>query len=57
MDTKHYIFPGNCEKQKVGAGSLQTDYEDMSMVGLGAMQDANSTLEDFVSYFVISNSF
>lgn len=29
--------------------SLETDFEDMAMVGLDAMQRANSTLEDFVS--------
>ena len=40
--------PSNCE-QKASAGSLQIDCEDMAMVGVGAMQDANSTLEDFVS--------
>ncbi|KAF7134467.1 hypothetical protein RHSIM_Rhsim08G0012600 [Rhododendron simsii] len=38
---------GNCEN-KSDFGALQTDYEDMAMVGLGAMQDANSTLEDFL---------
>ncbi|KAL6993166.1 hypothetical protein U1Q18_011283 [Sarracenia purpurea var. burkii] len=38
---------GNCE-QKAGFVSLETDYDDMAMVGLGAMQDANSTLEDFL---------
>ncbi|PSS36684.1 F-box/WD repeat-containing protein [Actinidia chinensis var. chinensis] len=44
---------GNCEQKKAGAGSMQTDYEDMAMVGLEAMQDANSTLEDFCrSYFL-----
>ncbi|GFY80239.1 hypothetical protein Acr_01g0000520 [Actinidia rufa] len=43
------IQAGNCEQKKAGAGSMQSDYEDMAMVGLGAMQDANSTLEDFVS--------
>ncbi|CAL5371879.1 unnamed protein product [Camellia sinensis] len=37
---------GNCE-HKAGNNSLQTDYDDMAMVGLAAMQDANSTLEDF----------
>ncbi|XP_058179566.1 uncharacterized protein LOC131298228 isoform X2 [Rhododendron vialii] len=43
---------GNCEN-KSDFGALQTDYEDMAMVGLGAMQDANSTLEDFCrSYFM-----
>ncbi|KAF5957865.1 hypothetical protein HYC85_005090 [Camellia sinensis] len=38
---------GNCE-HKSGNDSLQTDYDDMAMVGLAAMQDANSTLEDFL---------
>lgn len=43
---------GNCENNE-DFGVLQTDYEDMAMVGLGAMQDANSTLEDFCrSYFM-----
>lgn len=28
---------------------LQTDNDDMAMIGLGAMERANSTLEDFVS--------
>ncbi|XP_042971444.1 uncharacterized protein LOC122303642 isoform X2 [Carya illinoinensis] len=35
------------------AGSLETNFEDMAMVGLDAMQRANSTLEDFCrSYFM-----
>ncbi|KAL7223387.1 hypothetical protein ACSBR1_024940 [Camellia fascicularis] len=43
---------GNGE-HKAGNDSLQTDYNDMAMVGLAAMQDANSTLEDFCrSYFM-----
>ncbi|CAL5374124.1 unnamed protein product [Camellia sinensis] len=43
---------GNCE-HKAGNNSLQTDYDEMAMVGLAAMQDANSTLEDFCrSYFM-----
>ncbi|XP_028067719.1 uncharacterized protein LOC114270429 isoform X2 [Camellia sinensis] len=43
---------GNCE-HKAGTNSLQTDHDDMAMVGLAAMQDANSTLEDFCrSYFM-----
>ncbi|CAL5418217.1 unnamed protein product [Camellia sinensis] len=37
---------GNCE-HKACNNSLQIDYDDMVMVGLAAMQDANSTLEDF----------
>ncbi|XP_059640314.1 uncharacterized protein LOC132282600 isoform X2 [Cornus florida] len=38
---------------KVGCASSQSDSEDMAMVGLDAMQRANSTLEDFCrSYFM-----
>lgn len=48
MYTYQHFLSGNCEN-KSDFGALQTDYEDMAMVGLGAMQDANSTLEDFVS--------
>jgi hypothetical protein len=38
----------DCDNKK-DAGLLQTNFEDMAMVGLDAMQRANSTLEDFVS--------
>ncbi|XP_041005770.1 uncharacterized protein LOC121250652 isoform X2 [Juglans microcarpa x Juglans regia] len=38
---------------RLHAGSLETDFEDMALVGLDAMQRANSTLEDFCrSYFM-----
>ncbi|KAG6660995.1 hypothetical protein CIPAW_03G143900 [Carya illinoinensis] len=60
----HYASLGTC--QNLGnnslqldydswlyAGSLETNFEDMAMVGLDAMQRANSTLEDFCrSYFM-----
>lgn len=34
---------------KPESGQLQTNSEEIAMVGLDAMQRANSTLEDFVS--------
>ncbi|KAM5577188.1 hypothetical protein ABKV19_007837 [Rosa sericea] len=38
---------------KSESGPLQTDFEEIAMVGLDAMQRANSTLEDFCrSYFM-----
>uniref|UniRef100_A0A5B7BW97 Uncharacterized protein n=1 Tax=Davidia involucrata TaxID=16924 RepID=A0A5B7BW97_DAVIN len=44
--------PLHCD-DKAGCSLLQTDSEDMAMVGLDAMQRANSTLEDFCrSYFM-----
>ncbi|XP_052189520.1 uncharacterized protein LOC127799489 isoform X2 [Diospyros lotus] len=40
-------------QDKSGFDSFQTKHEDMAMVGLTAMQDAKSTLEDFCrSYFM-----
>ncbi|XP_028963813.1 uncharacterized protein [Malus domestica] len=50
----------NCENalqfdcgHKLESSSLHTDFEEMAMVGLDAMQRANSTLEDFCrSYFM-----
>ncbi|XP_062149395.1 uncharacterized protein LOC133858003 isoform X2 [Alnus glutinosa] len=42
----------DCDNKK-DAGLLQTNFEDMAMVGFDAMQRANSTLEDFCrSYFM-----
>lgn len=42
----------DCDNKK-DAGLLQTNFEDMAMVELDAMQRANSTLEDFCrSYFM-----
>ena len=35
---------------KSESGPLQTNSEEIAMVGLDAMQRANSTLEDFVSW-------
>ncbi|KAA8546787.1 hypothetical protein F0562_003216 [Nyssa sinensis] len=44
--------PLHCD-DKAGCSVLQTDSEDMALVGLDAMQRANSTLEDFCrSYFM-----
>ncbi|CAL5326859.1 unnamed protein product [Camellia sinensis] len=51
LSEKVQTSEGNCE-HKAGNNSLQTDYDEMAMVGLAAMQDANSTLEDFLSYFM-----
>lgn len=34
---------------KLDFGSIQNNYGEIAMVGLDAMQRANSTLEDFVS--------
>ncbi|CAK9170852.1 unnamed protein product [Ilex paraguariensis] len=46
------VFPLYCDK-KAGLDSLQNDSDSMGMVGLDAMQRANSTLEDFCrSYFM-----
>ena len=38
----------DCENETY-SGMLQTNFEGMAVVGLDAMQRANSTLEDFVS--------
>ena len=37
-----------CER-KSDSHPLQTNFEEIAMVGMDAMQRANSTLEDFVS--------
>jgi len=43
----------DCENETY-SGMLQTNFEGMAVVGLDAMQRANSTLEDFVSTFFIT---
>lgn len=41
-------FPAHCHQKDV-LHSLDTELNDMAVVGFDAMQRANSTLEDFVS--------
>lgn len=40
---------------KTDIGHSETDFEDMAMIRLDAMQRANSTLEDFVLFYVSWN--
>ncbi|KAL6339068.1 hypothetical protein AAG906_024219 [Vitis piasezkii] len=42
---------------KTDIGHSETDFEDMAMIGLDAMQRANSTLEDFVSNSLFLRSY
>lgn len=44
-------FPSPVSDRKDN-GLKKKDFEDMAVVGLDAMQRANSTLEDFVSYLI-----
>ncbi|XP_057970597.1 uncharacterized protein LOC131159587 isoform X2 [Malania oleifera] len=48
---RKHVIPNH--EDKIDYDPLQTDFEDIAMVGLDAMQRANSTLEDFCrSYFM-----
>lgn len=38
---------------KTDIGYSETDFENMAMIGMDAMQRANSTLEDFVSTYLL----
>ncbi|KAK9285468.1 hypothetical protein L1049_024662 [Liquidambar formosana] len=52
QDYDKNISPLHCD-EKIDFSSLQTDFGDMAVVGLDAMQRANSTLEDFCrSYYM-----
>ncbi|KAK3211284.1 hypothetical protein Dsin_015990 [Dipteronia sinensis] len=60
-EASRWINQEDCHKTCIGSDilkesecdSLQSNYEDMAMIGLDSMQRANSTLEDFCrSYFM-----
>lgn len=48
--------PLQCD-HKASFGSMESESEDMAMIGLDAMQRANSTLEDFVSNIVLAHEY